>query len=83
VHSREKLWSITIFCPGRKKEEEEGEKLVLCLASFLWKDPLYSSLVEEENSNNIKYGSKTGAEIMGLERIMTLMVEDQVKKALI
>jgi len=28
VHSREKQWSITIFCPGRTKAEEEEEKLV-------------------------------------------------------
>jgi len=26
VHLREKLWSITIFCTGRDKEEEELER---------------------------------------------------------
>jgi len=26
VHSTEKLWIIATFCPGRKKEKEEGEK---------------------------------------------------------
>jgi len=39
--------------------------------------------VGEENGNSIKQGSKMGAKPMGLERIMTLMVEDQVKEALI
>ena len=39
--------------------------------------------MEEENSNDIKQGSKPRAETMRLERIMTLMVEDQVKEALI
>jgi len=39
--------------------------------------------VKEENSNSIKQGSKMGAEIMELERIITLMVDDQVKEALI
>ena len=72
VHSREKLWSITIFCLGRKKEEEEGEKLVLCVFSSLQNDQLYNGLVKEENSNNIKQGSKAGAKIRGLERITVI-----------
>jgi len=33
VHSREKLWNITIFCLGRKKEEEGGER-ACCGVSF-------------------------------------------------
>ena len=64
--------------PKKKEEEEEGEMLM-----FLQKDPLYSGLVEEENINSIKQGNKTGAKTMGLEKIMTLMVEYQVKEALI
>ena len=59
----------------RKKER----KFVVVYISELQKGPLYSSLVEKENSNNIKPGSKTGAKIMELERItitMALMVED-------
>ena len=43
----------------------------LCLF-FLQKDPLYSGLMEEENSNSIKQGSKTGTEIRELERIMVI-----------
>jgi len=39
--------------------------------------------VDEENINSIKQGSKTGVKTMGLEKIMTLMVEYQVKDALI
>ena len=69
--------------PKKKEEEEEGEMLIfLCLFS-LTERPLYSGLVEEENINSIKQGSKTGAKPMGLEKIKTLMVEYQVKEALI
>jgi len=39
MHSREKLWNITIFCPGRKKEEEEGEKLMFFCLFFLEERP--------------------------------------------
>jgi len=41
--------------------------------------------VEEENRNNIKLGSKTGVKIMELKKVtvtMALMVEDEVKEAL-
>jgi len=53
--------------------------------SELQKGPLYSGLVEEENRNNIKLGSKTGVKIMELKKVtvtMALMVEDEVKEAL-
>ena len=40
VYSREKLWSITIFYPGRKKEEEEVDKLMFLCVFFLAKRPL-------------------------------------------
>jgi len=34
MHSRERLWSITVFCPGRKKGREEERRLVFfCLFS--------------------------------------------------
>jgi len=62
---------------------KKEKSLYFLVFSFLQKGPLYSGLVEEENSNSIKQGSKTGAKTVGLERIMMLMVEDQVKEALI
>jgi len=38
VHSREKLRSITIFCPGRKKGRKEQRRLVFfCVSSRVGK----------------------------------------------
>jgi len=71
VHSSEKLWSIVIFCPKREKEEEELERAYVYVYFLSYIMALY--------------GGKMGAEIMGLKRItviMALMIEDQVKEAL-
>ena len=69
--------------PRKKERRGRRRKLVLFVSSSLRKGPSYNGLVNKGNSNNIKQGSKTRVETMGLERIMTLMVEDQVKEALI
>ena len=73
VHSRKKLWSIPIFCQEERKKRKKEKNLCFCVFSSLQKDLLYSDLVEEENSNSIKQGSKTGVKTMRLERIMVLM----------
>ena len=61
---------------------KKEKSLYFLVFSFLQKGPLYSGLVEEENSNSIKQGSKTRTKTMGLEKIIMLMVEYQVKDAL-
>ena len=52
--------------PKKKEEEEEGEMLMFLCLFFLTERPLYSSLVEEENINSIKQGSKTGGKNHGI-----------------
>jgi len=41
VHLREKLWSIIIFCPGRKKEEGRRRKAYVSVSFLSYRKALY------------------------------------------